>query len=134
MKRDFLGKGWSFPPRIAGGTTTMVKDELDIKQSLEILLNTLPGERIMLPKYGCDLKDVMFEALNTTLVTYIKDLIETAILYYEPRIEVKNINIIQELYLEGRLDIEVDFVIRATNSRLNFVYPFYKTEGTEIKE
>ena len=131
--KSFLGTGWAFPPRIAGGQTNVVNNELDIKQSLEILLNTLPGERIMLPKYGCDLSELIFETLSDTLITYIKDLIETAILYYEPRIEVNKINISQEFVLEGRIDIGIDFVVRSTNSRLNYVFPFYLKEGTELK-
>ena len=130
---NFLGTGWAFPPRIAGGQTNVVNNELDIKQSLEILLNTLPGERIMLPKYGCDLSNLIFESLSDTLITYIKDIVETAILYYEPRIEVKKINISQEFVLEGRIDIGIDFMVRSTNSRLNYVYPFYIKEGTELK-
>jgi phage baseplate assembly protein W len=131
--KSFLGTGWSFPPRIAGGQTNVVDNELDIKQSIEILLNTLPGERIMLPKYGCDLTDLIFESLSDTLITYIKDIIETAILYYEPRIEVKQIDISQEFILEGRIDIGIDFIVRATNTRLNYVYPFYIKEGSEVK-
>ncbi len=132
--KAFLGVGWSFPPRIASGNTTMVEYEKDIEQSLEILLNTLPGERIMLPKYGCNLEEMMFESLSNTFITYIKDLVETAILYYEPRIDVKKIEIKQDNILEGRIDIEVDFVVRATNSRMNYVYPFYVNEGSEISK
>ena len=131
--KSFLGTGWAFPPRIAGGQTNVVDNELDIKQSLEILLNTLPGERIMLPKYGCDLSDLIFESLSDTLITFIKDIVETAILYYEPRIEIKKIDISQEFVLEGRIDIGIDFIVRSTNSRLNYVYPFYIKEGTELK-
>lgn len=130
---SFLGTGWSFPPEFdkAKKTVVMTSDELDIKKSLEILLATRLGERIMQPTYGCNLEELMFKPLNTTLKTFVVDLIETAILYHEPRIDVENIDIDPTNKLQGELLIVIDYRIRATNSRANLVYPFYKAEGTE---
>jgi phage baseplate assembly protein W len=59
-------------------------------------------------------------------------LIKTAILYYEPRIDVKKIDIDPADELNGVLLINIDYIIRATNSRMNMVYPFYKEEGNEL--
>ena len=47
----------------------------------------------MRPDYGCNLDELVFEPLTTTFKTYIKDLIQTAILYHEPRIEVNKIEL-----------------------------------------
>lgn len=134
-KNSFLGTGWSFPPEFKRDTQSvkMIDDEEDIKSSLEILLSTRLGERIMLPDYGCNLDEMLFKPLNLTLKTYVIDLIKTAILYHEPRIDVKKIEIDSTNELEGELLINIDYVVRATNSRKNMVYPFYKTEGSEIK-
>ncbi len=109
----------------------MTADEADINGSLAILLTTSLGERIMQPTYGCNLRDLLFEPLDTALQAYIKDLVETAILYHEPRIRLENI-ILRPLQEEGRLEITVDYRIKNTNSRFNFVYPFYIREGTEV--
>jgi phage baseplate assembly protein W len=87
----------------------------------------------MRPDYGCNLDELVFEPLTTTFKTYIKDLISTAILYYEPRIAVNKIDLDDTGELEGRILISIDYTVRSTNSRYNFVYPFYKTENTEIK-
>ena len=65
----------------------MLEGEQDIESSLQILLSTALGERIMQPKYGCNMDDMVFENLDTTLKTEIKNRMQTAILYYEPRIE-----------------------------------------------
>ena len=132
---SFLGSGWSFPPVFskAEKQVTMLGDEVDIQSSLEILLSTRPGERIMRADYGCNLDELLFEPLTTTLKTYIKDLVSTAILYHEPRIEVNKIELDDSGTLEGRIILSVEYTIRTTNSRYNFVYPFYKNEGTEIK-
>ncbi len=102
----------------------MEEGEDNIKSSLHILLSTRPGERIMQPKFGCSLDELLFEPLTTTFQTYIKDLIETAILYFEPRIDVNKITLYDNT-LEGKIDIDIEYTVRSTNSRYNLVYPFY---------
>jgi phage baseplate assembly protein W len=62
------------------------------------------------------------------------DKIKTAILYYEPRIDVKKIDMVEDEMLEGKILIEIEYIVRSTNSRLNFVYPFYKGEATEVND
>ena len=133
-KIPFLGTGWSFPPefKINQKEIKMISDEEDIESSLYILLSTRLGERVMLPEYGCNLDELLFEGLNRTLITYVTDLIETAILYHEPRIEVISIDISETDPLEGKLIIEIDYRIRVTNTRRNMVFPFYKEEGTDL--
>ncbi|HEY2348329.1 MAG TPA: GPW/gp25 family protein [Puia sp.] len=132
--KSFLGTGWSFPPAFDNTikNVVMISDEEDIQSSLEILLSTRPGERVMRPDYGCNLDELVFEALTTTFTTYIKDLISTAILYHEPRIQVNKIDLQEAGELEGRILIMIEYTVRSTNSRYNFVYPFYRAEGTEI--
>lgn len=134
QNNSFLGTGWSFPPEFdkAKKTVVMTSDALDIKRSLEILLSTKLGERIMQPTYGCNLDELMFKPLNVTLKTFVIDLIKTAILYHEPRIDVERIDIDPTRELDGELLILLDYRIRATNSRANLVFPFYKAEGTTI--
>lgn len=131
---SFLGTGWTFPPEFDKGTKAvkMLSDEDDIKSSLEVLLSTRLGERVMVPDYGCNLDELMFKPLNLTLKTYVIDLIKTAILYYEPRIDVNKIAIDPTNELEGELLIDIEYTIRSTNSRKNVVFPFYKAEGSEI--
>ena len=133
--KSFLGTGWGFPPTFKNTLLQvgMLSDEDDIRSSLEILLSTRQGERVMRQDYGCNLDQLVFEPLTTTFKTYIKDLINTAILYYEPRITVDKIDLDDTGELEGRILISIDYTVRATNSRFNFVYPFYKNEGSEVR-
>lgn len=132
----FLGKGWSFPPNFSKSQKglELVSDNEDIRQSLEILLSTRPGERVTRLDYGCDLTQLLYEPLTTGFITYIKDLIRTAILYHEPRIRLEEVNVIPRVEQEGVIDINVDYTIRTTNTRTNYVYPFYIKEGTNIRE
>lgn len=130
----FLGRGWGFPPTFdkASKSVGMLEEVKDIESSLEILLSTRLGERIMQPNYGCNLDEMVFEAMNLTMLTYMKDLVENAILYYEPRIDLEGIEIDTSQELEGVLLIIIDFTVRTTNSRYNYVFPFYKNEGSNI--
>lgn len=130
MNNSFLGTGWGFPPTFRKGTQTvdMVSDEQDVQQSLEILLTTGVGERVMQYRYGCNMTRLLFEPLNTTLQTYMEDIVKTAILYFEPRIVLNSVKLIP-MSNEGRVDIKVEYTIAGTNSRYNYVYPFYKEEG-----
>ena len=131
-----LGTGWSFPPAFdkVSNTAVMVSAEKDIAQSLEILLSTSLGERVMQPDYGCNLKDYQFESTDNALLGYLKDLVERAILYYEPRIRLESVEITEadsfEL-IEGLLKIMVTYEIRGTNSRYNYVYDFYLREADQ---
>jgi len=133
-EKAFLGTGWSFPPEFKKTTKSvvMISDEEDIKSSLEILLSTKIGERIMLPKFGCNVDELLFNPLSTTLKTYVSELIKTAILYHESRIDVEKIDITQGDDINGEVLVVLDYKIRATNSRTNIVYPFYKEEGTNL--
>ena len=130
----FLGRGWGFPPTFdkASKSVGMLEEEKDIESSLEILLSTRLGERIMQTNYGCNLDEMVFEAMNLTMLTYMKDLVENAILYYEPRIDLEKIEIDTSQELEGILLIIIDFTVRTTNSRYNYVFPFYKNEGSNL--
>ncbi|MGJ8744937.1 GPW/gp25 family protein [Polaribacter sp.] len=133
-KASFLGTGWAFPPEfdVEQKQVKMISDEEDIKSSLHVLLTTKLGERVMLPDFGCNLEELLFESLDRTLITYVVELIKTAILYHEPRIDVLKIDISETEPLEGKLMIEIAYRIRATNSRRNMVFPFYREEGTDI--
>lgn len=131
---DFLGKGWAFPPAFnkpAGGVQLCEGVE-DIKESLQILLSTRVGERVMLPSFGCNLDDLVFENVDISMKTYLADLIETAIIEFEPRIDLDGVQISTADAYEGIVLIEIQFTVRATNSRFNFVYPFYQNEGSDL--
>jgi phage baseplate assembly protein W len=86
----------------------------------------------MQPIFGCDLQKIVFEAVNLTLKTYIKDLIETAVLYFEPRITLNSTEVDTSMDNEGILLIKLNYTVRTTNSRYNYVFPYYKNDITSI--
>ncbi len=135
--RAFLGRGWGFPPTFDRGPASgvrMLEQDADIASSLVILLSTAAGERIMVPQYGCNLDELLFETLDTRMRTLIADKIESAILYHEPRVELERVELTASVSdeLDGGVIITITYRVRTTNSRYNFVFPYYRSEGTDI--
>ncbi|RFM32309.1 GPW/gp25 family protein [Chitinophaga silvisoli] len=131
---SFLGRGWSFPPtfNLQTGAVELVSDYEDIHESLNILLSTSLGERVMQPKYGCNLNDYLFEPLSSSMIGYIKDRVQSAILFYEPRIIADKIDVTADSsfdLIEGRFTISIEYTVPETNSRFNYVYDYYKNEA-----
>ena len=131
VKRDFLGTGWRFPPAFsrAKKSIEMVSDIDDIKESLNIILSTRIGERFLQPEYGADLSSYIFGQMSVMNKLKIKDMIFNAIYMFEPRIKPDDV-VMTDLLQEGKILLDIQYTIRATNSRHNMVYPFYLAEGT----
>lgn len=130
--KAFLGTGWKFPPTFDQklGSVQLVSAEDDICESLQILLSTSLGERVMQPTYGCNLQDFLFEPLSPTIASSIKEQIRTSILYHEPRILLNGLDLSLDEQLQGCVNLTIDYTIINTNSRFNLVYPFYLQEST----
>ncbi|MBY6263633.1 hypothetical protein EI613_17180 [Azospirillum sp. 412522] len=128
----FLGTGWKFPPTFdrLSASTVMSSGVQDIRESLWILLSTALGERIMLATYGSSLWDKVFATLTTTQANQIRELVEKAILNWEPRISVDAVEVGMTDPEAGLAQISVSFFVRQTNVRSNLVYPFYLLEAT----
>ena len=129
----FLGNGWAFPPRFtAGGAgVDMVSGVDDIEQSLAILLATRRGERVLQDGFGCELGEFLFGEISPGLVGQVRDLISDAILHFEPRVLLNEVDVSGQRADEGVLLIAIDYTVRATNSRYNMVYPFYLAEAAQ---
>lgn len=106
----------------------MLEGEADVQSSIEIILSTELGERVMLPGFGWKRDRWLFESLSTTTATVMQKEIQTALLVYEPRIDINEVTLQPDQGLEGKVNIVVDYTVRSTNTRYNLVYPFYLTE------
>src|SRR5262249_46651961 len=119
----FLGKGWAFPPAfdLDEKIVAMATREDDIRENLYLLLTTIPGERIMLPEYGCLIHQHVFDIMGETLFTHLRGMIEHAVLHFEPRIILENVFFTVADQGEGRLQITLEYRIIQTNTRNNLV-------------
>ncbi len=129
IEDPFIGRGWSFPPsfdkNVAG--VAMSAGIRDIEESLRIIFTTVLGERIMNPLFGCSLDDSVFEVMNTSRISYIESQVRNAIIFHEPRIDADQVTVEPDQNA-GILLIGVAYKVRGSNSRFNFVYPYYLQE------
>ena len=133
MDRSFLGTGWNFPPtfRREWYGVEMLSNEEDVKSSIYIILSTITGERIMLPTFGCNLMPELFNPMNASNVALMEKFVREALVFHEPRIIVEEL--ITTVNAEmGRLDIDVGYTIISTNTRTNYVFPYYISEATNL--
>lgn len=133
--RDFIGVGWSFPPSFGrgGAEVEMVSDEDDIHQSIEILLGTVQGERVMQETFGCELSSLLFEEANRWIMTRLEQTVRDAILTHEPRVSLERVEVDASDAQSGALEVKIVYSIRNTNSRFNMVFPFYLMEATQAQ-
>lgn len=125
----FLGVGWAFPVKPVGGRLRYAAYEADVEQAIQILLLTEPGERPMLPAFGGGLRRFLFEPNSTPTHRAIEHAVRTALVDWEPRIHVERVEVTPDEVEPNLLRIHVDYLVRATNSFYNRVYPFYLLEG-----
>ncbi|MET4023184.1 GPW/gp25 family protein [Bradyrhizobium sp. S3.2.12] len=130
-RKAFLGRGWAMPvaldPRT--GLVASVAYEEDIRQSILIILETVPGERVMRPNFGCGIHELVFAAMDSTTLQRVRSTVEEALRRCEARIEVLGVNVDDAATSEGKLVVEVEYRVRKTNQLGNLVFPFYFREG-----
>ena len=131
--KAFLGIGWAFPVTFDPAVQDVARAEYeeDIRQSIRIILETSPGERVMRPDFGSGLMAMVFEPVNYTTLALVKQRVEQALVLWEPRIDVHEVKVTANGPVRNRLDIEIDYHVRATNTFYNLIYPFYLQEGRE---
>lgn len=131
---QFIGVGWKFPVEFSRRTNgvVMLSGEEDIRNSLEVLFATGMGERIMQPDYGSELHEFVFDNLSKSTMTYMQAVISDAILFYEPRIILNEVEIDPRPDDPSFIDIRIAYTVSATNNRYNYVYPYYLKEGTNL--
>jgi len=130
-RKDFLGRGWAMPVELdpRTGMVASVAYEDDIRQSILIILETAPGERVMRPDFGCGIHELVFTSVDTTAIQLIRSAVEGALRRYEARIDVLSVSVDDSGITEGELLIEIEYRVRRTNQTGNLVFPFYFREG-----
>lgn len=126
-----LGVGWAFPVKPVNGGLTFARYEDDIERAIPIILLTEPPERPMLPEFGAGLRRFVFEPSSPATWRAMEQAVQRALIDWEPRINVETVTVIPDAVEPNLLLIEIDFVVRATDTSYNRVYPFYLLAGGE---
>lgn len=104
------------------GRIAMVQEDASVRQAILLLLSTRPGERVMRPAYGCDLASLLFSPNDDTTAGLAIHYVRRALQLWEPRIDVLWLDAGRNPERPERLDITLEYRVRATraNDRVTF--------------
>jgi uncharacterized protein len=140
LQKNWLGRGIAFPIDFDPLTQDLERAEFEesVRQSILIILGTAKGERVMRPDFGCGIYDLVFEPNTPSTASKVAQVVQEALLFFEPRIDVVDIRVESRFDREdvpadrdgnlaavSKLMIFIDYEVRATNNVFNLVYPFY---------
>lgn len=133
-EQHFWGTGWGFPVVFEAGDYRLQTSEKiqNINQSIDIILKTQQGERNMNMTFGSGLHQFFFRMMDQTLKGEIIDVVKMSLLDQEPRITVLDVDVEFADERKGLIHIFIHYEINTTNTRHNYVYPFYIKEGTNL--
>jgi len=116
VRKDFLGRGWAFPFRFeaGSGTVAMSEYEANIRDCMTIVLGTKPGERQMLPEFGCRVHELMFAPNTRATAHLVARHIKEALARWEPRVEVLGVDAFPDA--NGQIRVQINYQIRSTQS------------------
>ncbi len=125
--REFIGQGLNWPLQLnAQGSIALTQGENEIDQSIRIILETSPGERVMRPEFGCRVWELMFAPRNAVTEAQLIDFVESALRMWEPRIDVSAVNILRNTgYDDNAIVAEIRYTVKNTHDERSIVYPFY---------
>jgi Bacteriophage baseplate protein W len=122
----YLGSGWSFPvaPDPATGGLDVAAGAEKVRESIWIVLDTEPGERIMRPAFGCGLRRFLMEPNTVATRSLIKHSVQTALTLWEPRIMLTSVDVLPDGEDPSLVLIAIAYVHVRDGSAANLVYPF----------
>lgn len=124
------GRGWAFPVNLGERERiSLAGDEENIRQSIYIILNTAPGERVMRPRFGCQIHDLLFAPANEDTAATAERYVTEAINRWEPRITLRGVRVTPMPGDIGALSIEIDYETKDRHDVRSMVYPFYLQPG-----
>jgi uncharacterized protein len=122
----FVGRGFHWPMTVDHtGSIKLTGDADDIDRSIQIVLITAPGERVMRPQFGCRIWELLFEPVTPNLLGLIAQAVRQAVAQWEPRVEVDAVTPEVDPNDSALVHVQIAYRVRATNDRRNLVYPFY---------
>lgn len=122
---DILGKGAAYPIGINGHQGIAMAAGTDkVRRSILTILGTQHGERVMRPKFGCNLRTLVFMPNNRATAAQAEYYVREGLTRWEPRITLDDVAVENDNF-HGRLIVHINYRIKATHEPQNLVYPFY---------
>jgi phage baseplate assembly protein W len=124
MNSEFYGHGMSYPLQLGVAGIQESAGVQKVEESIRIILGTQFGERIMRPRFGCNLKSLAFTPNNASTANLARYYVEEGLGQWERRIELVDVTVEND-NLHGALIIHITYRLRTTQDVHNLVYPFY---------
>jgi uncharacterized protein len=121
-----IGSGWSFPIEVDGrGGIKRSRGAAEIEEAIALIIGTPIGQRLMRPEFGCRIHELIFAPVNAATMSTARQYVEEALGYWEPRIDVLDVQAAPSRDAAECMLITVSYRIRATHDERALVYPFY---------
>lgn len=121
-----IGQGWAFPPHLDDrNRVMMVSGDVDLRQSIFIILNTVPGERVMRPDFGCRIHELLFAPANEYTAAVAERYITEALKRWEPRMDLRRVRVTPGRQEYGELLIDIVYAIKGSSDERDLIYPYY---------
>ncbi len=120
----YLGKGLAFPVAPANAALGVAEGAEKVRQSIRLILETEPGERIMRPTFGCGLRRYLMKPNTASTRALIERDVSDAIANWEPRITLQQVSVTPGDD-PALIFIVISYVHVRDGRPGNLVYPFY---------
>jgi phage baseplate assembly protein W len=121
-------RGISFPfGKSSTSLPAAVTDEELVAQSIQQIVLTSPGERIMRPDFGCNAYAFVFENNDEILEELIRSEVTGAVGKYEPRATVQNVTTERD---RSQIIVTIQFVVNLTGKQAKVSVPLETNQGT----
>jgi hypothetical protein len=120
--REILGRGWAFPFGFSSSTGAIALSEFEenIRQNITVIIGTKPGERQMLPEFGCRIHELLFAPNTRATSAMVAHHVKEALERWEHRIEVVDVQSVPDP--GGSVKVTVQYRVRATDQLQNLTY------------
>lgn len=128
IDREFIGRGLAFPLQVdPRGGIALASGDRDIAQSIQIILETAPGERAMRPTFGCRIHELVFAPQGASTWGLMRLYVQEALAQWEPRIDVREVEITTPPDRHEVVLVEIKYQIKDTHDERSIIHPFYIT-------
>jgi phage baseplate assembly protein W len=126
MPGDYYGLGFAFPPGVdpTTGSLGIVGDTTVVAQALRVLLRTQPGDRLMRPDYGCDLKQFLFAPNTVSTRRLIEQELRRAITRHEDRARLGHVEVVADDREPAQVNITISYTLTRTGVPGSLELPF----------
>jgi phage baseplate assembly protein W len=126
MANRTIGRRVGFPIQLGDrNQIVLVSDDTAIRQSLRIIIFTIPGERVMRPTFGCEIHSLVFAPANEETAALAERFVREAVERWEPRVTLTDVTVTPGATEYGELNIALEYEVKATHDPRSMVFPYY---------